>query len=84
MELHAIGIDRKRATHPQGFVIGVREHGHQSRSPHDFCDPFGRIGCRANSRRSLEQTQLVIRYRPAAKSPAQSRADARQVVPTVP
>jgi hypothetical protein len=31
-------------------------HGHQSRSPHDFCDPFGRIGRRADSRRSLEQS----------------------------
>ncbi len=44
-DVNAFGcVFRKRATHSQGFVIGVREHGHQSRSPHDFCDPFGRIG----------------------------------------
>ena len=39
-DVNAFGcIFRKRATHPQGFVIGVRKHGHQSRSPHYFCDP---------------------------------------------
>ena len=45
---------------------------------------LGELAAAPSTRRSLEQTELLIRHRPAAKSPAQSCADARQVVPTVP
>jgi hypothetical protein len=55
-DVNAFGcVFRKRATHPQGFVIGVREHSHQSRSPHDSVIRLGELAA-VNSRRSLEQT----------------------------
>src|SRR5262249_3355974 len=33
-------VFRERATYPQRFVIGVCQHGHQSRSLHGFFDLF--------------------------------------------